>query len=821
MTIAWLLFPILALVVFLGCGLLVERIAGMRLRGTILASVGLALAIVAATLTTYTSGTAKLTTGLVVALAVVGYVTSIGRVRGLRPEPFAVAVGLSLYAVFAAPIVLSGNATFLGYIQLNDTAIHFSLIDQLLAHGRNLGNLHASSYESLLHSYVSTDYPVGAQVALGALRPLVGQNVAWIFQPYLAVIASLAGVVLYDLLDGVVASRPLRAVSAFVAAQPGLVYALYLEASIKELATVWVIALVVVLVLAALKAELRLRRLAPLAITTVAAFDVLNVAIVPWLGVPLGAFAVIALWRSRDVISRASRRQLALVSGAAVVVLAALALPIIATAETSFDVVSSQLTKSGDLGNLISPLSKWQILGIWPSGDFRIPVNAYYYRIAHATAITDALIGLAVASALLGTAWALHRRAVAPLLLLAGSGLAAIYLLSRASPYASVKVMMIVSVAVVLMVMLGPAALRDLAQGGNAAGRIAGLAGWTLAIVVGAGVLWTNLEAYRGAKVAPRARFAELASIGDAFAGQGPAFYDLSDELAVHFLAPAAPTDTLFQAPQRRAGLPRSTAYFWTLEPWDLNELDPGYVQGFPLLVLARSPVTSRPPANYQLAYRDRFFEVWRRTATPHVLEQLPLDGGLYPTAIPRCATVLAMAKRAGREGARLAYATRDKLAVLVPNQELGPKRRRVTLSSQADGDVSSGEPTVQLRNQGVMTGVTQVPTAGRYELWLEGSISREVQVLIDHRLLGAVSYEIGPLGQFIPVGALNLSAGPHTVSIVVPAENLGPGERTRRQMLGPVVLAPAFDPDPAEYVAPADARSLCGRRLDWVEIVR
>jgi hypothetical protein len=72
-----------------------------------------------------------------------------------------------------------------------------------------------------------------------------------------------------------------------------------------------------------------------------------------------------------------------------------------------------------------------------------------------------------------------------------------------------------------------------------------------------------------------------------------------------------------------------------------------------------------------------------------------------------------------------------------------------------------------------------------------------------------------------MPVGAVDLGAGAHTVSIVVPAENLGPGERTRRQMIGPVVLAPAFDPDPVQYVAPAGARSLCGRRLDWIEIVR
>ena len=45
--------------------------------------------------------------------------------------------------------------------------------------------------------------------------------------------------------------------------------------------------------------------------------------------------------------------------------------------------------------------------------------------------------------------------------------------------------------------------------------------------VFAAGVLWTNVDAYRGASVAPRARFSELASIGSRYAGQGPAFYNL------------------------------------------------------------------------------------------------------------------------------------------------------------------------------------------------------------------------------------------------------------------------------------------------------
>lgn len=820
MIVAWVLFPVVLLAVCVGLGLAVERLAGVRLPGTVLASAGLALLIVAATLMTYRGATAKFTTALVVVLAVAGYASSGGRVRELRPEPYPLALGLLLYAILAAPVVLSGDATFLGYFQLNDSAVHFALINQLLAHGRELSGVDSSSLRAVLNSYLSTDYPVGAQVALGAVRPLVGQNVAWIFQPYLAVIASLGGLALYQLLDGIVSSRRLRALCAFVAAQPGLLYGFYLEASIKELATAWVITLVVVLVFATLREELRVRRLVPLVIATVAAFDLLNVAIVPWLGVPLAVFVALALWRARHVVSLVPRGRLALVSGACLLVLAALASPIIATAKTSFNVLSSQLTKHGDLGNLPAPLSKWQLLGIWPSGDFRIPVSANYYRISHAMLITDALIGLAVASALAGTAWAIRRRAGAPLLLLAGSGLATIYLLSRASPYASAKVMMIFSVAVMLMVMLGTVALCDVGSRLGGSGRAGALAGWALAAILTGGVLWTNLEAYRATKVAPRARLAELASIGPRFSRQGPAFYNLSDEFAIDFLGPEALTDPAFQPPVPRHGLAPRTTLAQMRGPWDLDELDEPYVQSFPLLVLGRSPLGSRPPADYRLVYRGRFSEVWRRAATPRVLEHLPLGGGLDPAALPRCATVMALAKRASGERARLAYATRAPLSLLLPRQARHSASFQLTRNEASSAEPSLEPHTLALRQAGTLVSVLNVASAGRYEVWLEGSFSRRVEVRIDGRRAGSAEYEIGPPGQLVRIGVLDLVAGTHRVSIVVPSEGLAPGERSRRQLLGPLVLAPASDPEPVAEVEPARALSLCGQRLDWIEIV-
>jgi hypothetical protein len=117
--------------------------------------------------------------------------------------------------------------------------------------------------------------------------------------------------------------------------------------------------------------------------------------------------------------------------------------------------------------------------------------------------------------------------------------------------------------------------------------------------------------------------------------------------------------------------------------------------------------------------------------------------------------------------------------------------------------------------------GRVQVQASGRYEAWLQGSFSEPVQVWIDGRKIGSASYELGPPGQSTEIGELELRAGTHRISIVVPHKGLAPGVTLANQTLGPLTLAPAAEAQPVGEVEPADARSLCGRSLDWIEIVR
>src|SRR5690349_21528201 len=104
MIAAWILFPLVLLVLAVGCGLLLEAAAGERLPGTLLVPAGLAVVRVTARFPTALDSTAKLATPLVVVLAVAGCV--LGRSRRPRLDGWAAAAGIGAFAVYAAPIVL-------------------------------------------------------------------------------------------------------------------------------------------------------------------------------------------------------------------------------------------------------------------------------------------------------------------------------------------------------------------------------------------------------------------------------------------------------------------------------------------------------------------------------------------------------------------------------------------------------------------------------------------------------------------------------------------------------------------------------------------
>jgi hypothetical protein len=98
------------------------------------------------------------------------------------------------------------------------------------------------------------------------------------------------------------------------------------------------------------------------------------------------------------------------------------------------------------------------------------------------------------------------------------------------------------------------------------------------------------------------------------------------------------------------------------------------------------------------------------------------------------------------------------------------------------------------------------------------GSTGRPVSAYVDGRRIGALE-QVNTPSQWVDVGAVSLQGGYHEIAMRRPGGSLAPGDGFQGR-IGPVALTPEV-PETLERMAPAQARTLCGQPLDWVEIVQ
>ena len=290
--VCWLVFPLLLGALCLGCGLAVERCSRAPIHPPLVVPVGFAAVVVVGLFMTLSAQTARLTLPSVLALAALGLASSVPRALP-RIDPWAAGSAVVVFAVFASPVALSGEATFAGYIKLDDTATFLALVDRALEHGRSLDGLVPSSYEAALAVNLHF-YPLGSLLPLGMGSALTGQDAAWLFQPLLAFLASLLALVLYQLASLVITSRPWRATAAVLGAQAALLYGYALWGGVKELAAAPLVALVAALAGTLLTSARRGLAVVPLAVAAAALVGVLSIGAAAWL-LPMLALAAWAL----------------------------------------------------------------------------------------------------------------------------------------------------------------------------------------------------------------------------------------------------------------------------------------------------------------------------------------------------------------------------------------------------------------------------------------------------------------------------------------------------------------------------------------------
>ncbi|HUR86511.1 MAG TPA: hypothetical protein VMY78_14310 [Solirubrobacteraceae bacterium] len=800
---AWLLYPLALGALCLGLGLLVARAGAWELPGALLLPVGCAALLTFARVATSHPTTAKLALPVLALLALAGFWLGRGRLRAMRPDPWLAVAAVGVFLAFGASVIASGNPTFAGYLALPDTSHQLALAQVLAEHGPDWQSLQPGSLRSSMGSYISSRYPVGAQAALGVTAPLGVLEIAWLYQPFLSFLMVVLALSLASLAAPLLRDRRLVALVAFAASQPALVVGFVLQGSIKELAALAMIALLVAVVSAAVGAVRGARSLLPVAIAAAAALAALGPAAAPYLVLPALAAAVV--W-GRILLRRRERSDLLWI-GAAAVVAVVLAIPALNSLRNAVEVTKVVLVDNTDLGNLAQPLQSEQAIGPWLTGDYR-------YEPTNNLIAQDALLILFGAAALLGLGWALRRRAPGPVLLAASLGIASLFLLARGSPYADAKVLMILSPVVPFLAMLGAASLWR--------GRLR-LVGAAAGVAIVAGLLWSGALAYHDASLAPYDRYSEMLTINDRLAGREPVLLNEYDEFGKYFLrdvpilsepeqktryrnAPYHP-DAL-NDPRRRPSLKA---------PMNMDDLALEYVEAQPWLVVRRSPVASRPPANFRLDWRGRWYELWRQVDAPEVVGHKPLGGDvLQPAARVTRAVARSWAARARRLDGRIAVVERSTMAGVFPGAAQRPKLWFV-FGDYPQAVVSS--------SPGRLEGAIDVARGGEHRLWIEGSFARRMTLRIDGAVVGRTPDELNNPGAYVALGPVRLQPGRHEVQLSQGGGDLRPGSGgylSSLRHVGAIFVVPVSDETaPVREIDARDWRRLVGVNADWLEIVR
>ena len=241
---------------------------------------------------------------------------------------------------------------------------------------------------------------------------------------------------------------------------------------------------------------------------------------------------------------------------------------------------------------------------------------------------------MALLLAAAGLVLAVRRRLWGPLLFLVPPAVAWLVVSGRSSPYIDAKLLAVLSPAMLLFSALGIAALWRR--------RVIAV---PLAALLAAAVLYGDGAAYRVALTAPIDKLEELGELGDRYEGQGLVLLNEFEEYAKHFARRSQvnpPYEAWTPAP---AGLREPGPIFGVA--YTLDDLDVAYVLRFPLVALRRSPSEARPPADYELDWRGRWYEVWRRTSAQPLVQHVPLDRRApvpwSATTVPDCAQIEAL----------------------------------------------------------------------------------------------------------------------------------------------------------------------------------
>jgi hypothetical protein len=422
---------------------------------------------------------------------------------------------------------------------------------------------------------------------------------------------------------------------------------------------------------------------------------------------------------------------------------------------------------AGDLGNLVGPLPWIQILGIWPSGDFRYPPPTDHWWLLD-------LRGLALVVVIGGALYLFDRRRNTALL--AALGGAVIVWLGSArgqSPYVTAKSLVILSPFVLLV------ALRALLPETRPAWSRAGvqaMARIAAAAVVVAGVLWSAQAVLRGMPVESHEQRDQLTSLRGTVK-DGPTLYMGITDFAGYRLrdVDVAYLGVGYAPPISVAVRPEKP---WTFgQPLDWDNFDAKTLDRFRYVITIRG-YDSQAPESFRRVRQTPLYEVWERTGP--TMPRSTIETADEPAAPLDCKTPAG--RRLRRSGGVAGVLRRAPLPMLQHQVDLG-----VGTSYQAGFTLPRGTWNLSARYTS------------------EGP----VRIMLDAERVAVLPPNTDRMGPYWPAGTVRSDGRPRQLVIV--AEKQSRFAKTTVPTTIPSLVAVSAD---GERQIPLERA--CGRFIDW-----
>lgn len=800
--LAWILAPLLITLAAAGLGSGLARLAGLRL-GPLTLPAGFLAGVVLMNFLVELGlpGVPAVVVCALAALAgAVAWFRSERWPRDLRarwretltPAAFPTGAALAAYTIGVSPVVGSGRSGVAGYILNNDPSVHLSVVELLRDHGAKAVDHNASSYD-FVSTVFTGGYPLGSHVWPLFASVVGGIDAFHIWTPVIALMLGLLALVMFQLVRDLGARPGVAAIAATAIACGYLPFSYLAQGGAKEVAVALAVYATLAFVLLAIRAGATVRSLLPAATAASAGIGIFGLGALAWLGpLAVGVVLVLLVGASSSAFRVARAKAIAAAAAIAVVV----SVPALLSSVSFLEGSDDDLVNPAQVGNLVGPVPWEEVFNVWLAYDYRLPDPDF-------SSATTAGFVIAVALALVGLLEALRtRRWAVPLALLAGGAGAAV-ISSRYAIYMDAKSFMVLAPALGLASAAGVVAATRRP-------RLVRLVGLGLGCLLALGVLASDALVYAGAWMTPKDRFQELIDLGDRYEGQGPVLVNDREDYAKYFLRESRPWES-WGAWQPDRGFRFGRVPLPVPRTPDFDDYTLGFLARFELLVDRRGPTGSRPPANFELVDETPHYRVFRR-AGPMPITHFSLGTERYDGSDtldcqnPEVKLLLATARNG------------DGQLVAAPG-------RPEPITSPADSWQQFGGFFVPGPAEGFATrrGGVALPFVhiepGTYDAYVQGSFGPGVRLMIGTRTVGDAYRDLGLHSGWTSLGRVLVEEEDPALAVVGLGKPWWQAGSKRSDVTGPLLFTPVGVRRRLERVPGSRARSLCGRKLDWVEL--